>query len=276
MLNSGKSGRREVTRRYQRGMTLIELLVAGAISVIVASGMVMLMANTLGTGTQTIKMTRLSQEMRTAMQIMTRELRRANYHSTYAECFGNVACLGSGSLNIDSYVKSITIDGGTTGSCFYFWYDRPQVTGTAVSGQTASAFRRVTNAAGVGSIEMWLPTVSTGINETTNSTPNCTGGSDNWQQITDPAVYDITSFCVSNNGDANCDGSIVAPESAQNASFTESIGASGATLGVQRLDLRMEGKLKDDPALASWLQGNAAPTQVVQDFVRVRNDIPSP
>jgi len=126
----------------------------------------------------------------------------------------------------------------------------------------------VTNAAGVGSIEMWL--------STNNSTPNCTGNNDNWQPITDPAVYDITSFCVSNNGDADCDGSITAPESAQNASFTQTIGASGATLGVQRLDLRMVGKLKNDPALATWLQGNTADTQVVQDFVRVRNDIPSP
>lgn len=266
----GPSAGQQMAWRRQRGMTLIELLVAGAISVVVASGMVMLMANTLGTGTQTIKMTRLSQEMRTAMQIMTRELRRANYHATFAACFGDADCLNT--LGIAGVVKNITIDGGTTGSCFYFWYDRPQVTGTSVTGQTASAFRRVTNAAGVGSIEMWLPTVSTGINETANSTPNCTGGNDNWQSITDPAVYDITSFCVSNNGDTNCDGTV---DDAELASFTQAINGTGATLGVQRLDLRMEGKLRNDPALASWLQGNAAPTQVVQDFVRVRNDIPS-
>ena len=73
----------------QKGMTLMELLVAGFISIIVSSGMVILMASTLGTGTQTIKMTQLSEEMRSAMQIMTRELRRANYHSTYNLCFGN-------------------------------------------------------------------------------------------------------------------------------------------------------------------------------------------
>jgi prepilin peptidase dependent protein B len=269
-LNNGLSGRRMTARRLQRGMTLVELMVASAISVIVVSAMVILMGNTLGTGTQTIKMTRLSQEMRTAMQIMTRELRRANYHGSYAACFGNANCLST--LGISGVVKNITINGGSTGSCFYFWYDRPG-DAYSVDQQSAAGFRRVTNASGVGSIEMWLPTTSTSTNENDTSTPNCTGGSDNWQSITDPTVYDITSFCVSNNGDTNCDGTV---DDAELASFTQTVGGSGATLGVQRLDLRMTGKLKSDPALAAWLQGNTAPTQVVQDFVRVRNDIPSP
>ena len=43
--------------KRQQGMTLLELLVAGVISIIVTAGMVVLMASTLGTGTQTIKMT---------------------------------------------------------------------------------------------------------------------------------------------------------------------------------------------------------------------------
>ena len=59
-------------------MTLMEMLVAGMISLIALSAMVIVMANTLGTGSQTIQMARVSNEMRAAMQIMTRELRRAN------------------------------------------------------------------------------------------------------------------------------------------------------------------------------------------------------
>ena len=97
-------------------MTLMELLVAGTISIIVSSGMVVLMASTLGTGTQTIKMTQLSAEMRTAMQIITRELRRANYHSTYANCFGDANCLINQS--IDAKVTEVSINAG--GDCFGF------------------------------------------------------------------------------------------------------------------------------------------------------------
>ena len=95
--------------KRQQGMTLLELLVAGVISVVVTAGMVILMASTLGTGTQTIKMTQLSAEMRTAMQIMTRELRRANYHSSYANCFGDTDCLVT--QGVASKISEINIAG---------------------------------------------------------------------------------------------------------------------------------------------------------------------
>ncbi len=83
------------TWKRQGGMTLIELLVAGVISLIAATGMIIVMANTLGTGSKTIQMAKVTQEMRTAMQIMSRELRRANYHSTFMACYGNVDCLST-------------------------------------------------------------------------------------------------------------------------------------------------------------------------------------
>ena len=55
--------------RRQTGMTLIELMISIVISLIASLAMIVLMANTLGTGTRTIQMTRLTQEMRTAMQM---------------------------------------------------------------------------------------------------------------------------------------------------------------------------------------------------------------
>ena len=60
MLKKGHPG----NRQRQKGVTLIELLVAGVISLIAASGMVLVMASTLGTSSQTIQMARLTQEMR--------------------------------------------------------------------------------------------------------------------------------------------------------------------------------------------------------------------
>jgi type IV pilus assembly protein PilW len=234
----------------QSGMTLMELLVAGAISIVASAGMLMLMASTLGSGTKTIKMTRLSQEMRSAMQIMTRELRRANYHGTYAACFGDDGCVTT--LNIDSVVKEVTIDGGSGGSCFWFWYDRPQGTGTqiAVTGEQVAAFRRTTDGSGVGSIEM-------SVSGTT--TPNCNTDSDSWQPITDPNVYDVTAFAVSNAD-----------------SYTAAVTAAGATLAVNRIGITMTGSLVDDASIPAWMGGSGIPTVQLQDFVRVRNDTSSP
>jgi type II secretory pathway component PulJ len=92
-------------------------MVAMVISLIASTAMILLMANTLGTGTQAIQMTRLSQEMRTAMHLITRDLRRANYHANFADCFGNPSC------NPDN-TKIMAVVPNDTGTCFRFWYDR--------------------------------------------------------------------------------------------------------------------------------------------------------
>lgn len=247
--------------KYQKGMTLMELLVAGSISIIASTGMIVLMASTLGAGTQVIKMTGLSQDMRTSMQLMTRELRRANYHSTYAVCFGDVDCRNT--LGLTGVVKAVTIDGGSPGSCFYFWYDRPQASGVTpveVTGEQVAAFRRKTDSNGVGIIEM-------SVSET--DTPDCSCGQgeddnsacadDRWQPITDPKIYDITSLVVTND-----------------LSFAIPVNSTGANLAVDRIGITMIGGLIGDANMPTWLQGGNAPSVTLQDFVRVRNDISSP
>jgi prepilin peptidase dependent protein B len=234
----------------QGGMTLMELLIAGAISIIASAGMLVLMANTLGSGTKTIKMTRLSQEMRSALQIMTRELRRANYHGTYATCFGDADCVGT--LGISSVVKDIAINGGSGGSCFWFWYDRPQNGGTevAVTSEQVAAFRRTTDGSGVGSIEMSVS--GTGA-------PNCNVDSDSWQPITDPNVCDVTAFAITNT-----------------ESFATTVTGAGATMAINRIGISMTGSLVDDASIPEWMGGSAIPTVQIQDFIRVRNDVSSP
>jgi len=244
--------------KYQKGMTLMELLVAGMISIIASTGMVVLMASTLGTSTQAIKMTGLSEEMRASMQLMTREVRRANYHSTYMVCFGDVDCRNT--LGLTGVVKTVTLDGGTPTSCFHFWYDRPDAAAALVTAEQVAAFRRKTNAAGVGLIEMSVagtdaPDCSCGDGEDDNSA--CPD--DRWQAITDPEIYDITNFAVTND-----------------LSFVLPISSAGANLAVDRIGITMTGSLIADASLPAWLQGGGAPTVTLQDFVRVRNDISSP
>ena len=234
-----------VNRRKQAGMTLIELLVAGIISLIAASGMVIVMANTIGTGSQTILMSRLSQEMRTAMQIMSRELRRANYHSTFLSCYGNVDCRAD--LGIDTKVKEISIVDNGDSDCFYFWYDRPQ-TGTPVlvTGEPVAAFR-LDSSQSTGKLQMTL---------TSTGAPNC-ATSVGWFDITDPKIIDVQHFNVVDAG------------------FTEIISA-GTTQNVERIGLTIRAKLVVDPLT---ITGLTAPSNVVREqqyFVTVRNNTTAP
>lgn len=158
----------------QRGVSLMELMIAMAISLVVSLAMVSLMANTLGTGTKTIQMTRLTEEMRTAMQLVTRDLRRANYHWNVADCYANINC------NPDTTrIKAIAPVGG---SCFRFWYDR-----AGDSDLDVGTFQRVARS-GVGVIQM---TVDDG------ATSAC--GTD-WGaalDITNPNIVSVTAFNVS-------------------------------------------------------------------------------
>jgi len=234
--------RQSLNCRKQKGMTLIELLVAGIISLIAAAGMVIVMANTLGTGSQTIRMTRLNNEMRTAMQIMSRELRRANYHATYMSCYGNVDCRAD--LSIDSKIKDITIVENGNSDCFYFWYQRPGI--TMGNSQTA-AFRRAV----VGTVgKLQMTTSITG-------TPSC-NADDNWFDITDPTIIDVQQFNVEDRG------------------FTEVINDAGDTQDVERVALILQAKLVTAPLT---IMGMTAPPNVVkelQEFITVRNNITSP
>ena len=149
--------------KQQKGMTLMELLVAGFISIIASSGMIILMANTLGTGARTIKATRLGDEMRSSMQFITRELRRANYHASFAACFGNSNCTTT--LGIDGYINSFSdpvtgladltkgIGITATNDCLWFWYDRNS--DKNLINEPVGAFRRATNDDGVGDVISW-------------------------------------------------------------------------------------------------------------------------
>ena len=107
--------KQSMSQRFARqaGLNLLELMVSLAISMVVSLAMVTLMANTMSTGTQAIRMSTLTQEMRAAMQIITRELRRANHDITTLGCYQTRECvaLETGSISTD-------------GNCLSFAYDR--------------------------------------------------------------------------------------------------------------------------------------------------------
>lgn len=237
--------------KLQRGMTLIELLVAGIVSLIAVSGMVLVMASTLGTSTQTIEMARLTHDMRTAMQIMTRELRRANYHENWLSCYGNTGCRTD--LSITSHIDRINIGTSVVANdCLWFWYDRPQngATAIAVTSETVSAFRRAVDGDGVGRLQM----------TTTRTDAAACGSSADWVDITDPNIIDVTAFTV-DNADADL------------PSLSEEINSAGDTQNVEKISLVMTAQLTADPSVPTWIRGNVNATRTMDEFVSVRNHI---
>ncbi|MFC1701942.1 PilW family protein [Pseudomonadota bacterium] len=277
---------RQAGWKHQKGFTLLELMIAGFISLIVTSGMVILMASTLGTGTQTIKMTQLSAEMRTAMQIMTRELRRANYHSGYATCFGDTGCLVTEA--VDAKVREINIkkDFVPDGDCFSFYYDRPQrcPTPPCTAAEFVAAQKDLNNAASVGSVTysdedtlaaFRLDTVTDpdgtviGVVQMargftgTVAADTCPLIADaNWVNITNPGFVDIQSL--------EFDDSV--------AGLQSYVVTNDADLSVERIRITLTGRLREnDLSLPGFMRDTAnAPTLAIQDFVRVRNDIVRP
>ena len=205
------------------------------------------MINTLGTGSLTIQMSRLTQDVRVSMQIMTRELRRANYHAGHLNCFGKTDCLADMPVlgDITSRIGSINISDNGDSDCFWFWYDRPQTGAVvAVNAETVAAFRRTVTNGTVGKIQMTT---------TRTSAPVCNSDTD-WVDITNPDIIDVLTFNVSDTD-----------------SLTETINIAGDTQNVERIALSITAKLTADNALPAWIRNNAGTTRELQEFVVVRN-----
>ena len=219
----------------QEGMSLMEVLIAMSISLVVTSSMIALMSNTLGSTARIIKMTKLSDDMRITMQMMTRDVRRSSYNANSLFCYANADCATDGS--------SITLAGDITindsNDCFTFLTDRFH-DGDSTN-DSAGGFRRVTSGA-VGVIEMW----------TGDESPDCSAaaGTSSWVQITNPENMDIFGFTVD-----------------ENLSYTQQVlnDTAGNTLSqkVRKIRMNMRGRLVMDNTIV----------RRIEDVISVRNDL---
>ena len=204
----------------QGGLGLLEMMVSVFLSLSAVTTMVVLMANTLGSGAVTIQMSRLSQELRASLQLMSRDLRRANYHSSFLNCFANVDCRGD--LDIDAYVDTIHIS--AEGDCFWYWLDRD---GNADLSNDAVGGFRLGTVNGVGVLQM---------RTTGNSAANCDDG-ESWEAITDPNTVEITSFMITNSD-----------------SYTETLSAAGDFQVVEKIRLSINGRMTTNPSVQREIQ----------------------
>lgn len=221
-------------RKAQLGAGLMEVMVAMSISLVVTASMVALMSNSLSSTTRIIKMTKLADDMRVAMQMMTRDVRRSSYNANSMFCYANDDCATDGAITA---AGDITI--ADSNDCFTFLMDRDH-DGDSTE-DDAGGFRRVTSG-GVGVIEMW----------TGDASPDCdaAAGSLGWVQITNPDNMDIFTFIIDDN-----------------LSYTQVIQDDGAgnTLSqrVRKVRVNLQGRLVMDNTIV----------RRVEDVINVRNDL---
>ena len=113
------------------GFSLVELMISIVVGLVVVGGVISVFASAVKSHTDNLRMTRLNQELRTTMTLMTRELRRAGYwggnkqHSgpkTYVADRGAMNTVGvletpQGQLNPFRFITIIGDD------CITFSYD---------------------------------------------------------------------------------------------------------------------------------------------------------
>lgn len=273
--------------KRQTGASLMETMIALALSTIVISGMVVLMGNSMGTSNRIMQMSQLTDQLRNVMSIMTRDVRRANYSAASILCYGFAGCseygstlqLGSGAVVVDEDNPAFISASGTEGDiilvetadgpCMLFQLDRLR-SGSAIDDSKGGFRRKVHNINGrnIGVMEMWV--------HGGGSVPDCfadAGATDDdgngWLAVSDPNAIDITDFVARDITDED----EVSPLSAEK-SILQNGGTKSYTQRQRQLRLAVEGQLLLESSIAA--NDPALIRRRVADIIRVRNDFLSP
>lgn len=160
---------RNLNQNAVRGFSLIEMMVAIVAGMIVIGSVLAFTVSMLRSYNENIRSTRLTQDLRTTIGLAVREARRAGYDRSSVQrvMTDNIPVPNLGALAVSS-----------TGNCFTYQYDR----GNAVASRQNRAIR-------------WNSTAGTLQMKTADSAVTCTDAS-GWEDVSDPAVVNITGFKV--------------------------------------------------------------------------------
>lgn len=184
MLNPG--------RYRQSGFTLVELMIAGTIGLFILGGAIALYGAVVRAGSVSLMEAQLSTELRGAMDLVTRDLRRAGYWAgepDFDAITGNPFTAGQYDLTVDA------VDGEPADSCITFAYDRDRDKHVGAGSRGTSGKNTDTD-----NVEQFGFRLHDGAVEArvSGSGPGCRQG--RWQDVTNLTV-EITSlrFAVHRN-----------------------------------------------------------------------------
>lgn len=223
----------------QRGFSLVELMVGITVGLIVLAGVASFFASYLSSNRQMIQMARLDQEMRSAMDILVRDLKRAGYKRDVhldilnltqdaASREATMPILEQGELQIDA-------------STIEFWYDENSDNVLDTSSSSEKHGYRVSGNA----LQRWS---------------GAAGGG--WQELTDSSITQVTGLTITRTyrcididgatGPATCGGTPISPAGSDDGAYF-----------VTEIALTLSGRLTRDNAI----------TRTLNERVRIRSDI---
>jgi len=145
-------------------------MISIVIGLIVIGAVIAFTVSTVRAYGENISSTRLTQDLRTSVNIITRELRRAGFDaSSVARVLTNTTPSNFNAVNVSA-------------NCVTYQYDR----GVGGWGGTAAAteVRGVRLNTGTGALQL----------NASGTTVNCTGSSSDWVDVSDPQVVEVTKF----------------------------------------------------------------------------------
>lgn len=227
-----------------RGFGLVELMVSIVIGLIALAGITSLVVATMRANTDNLGMTRLTQDMRAVMQLVTRDLRRAAYDQNAIRDFGSgnqtsndfsqLRVFDSGGNEID--LTDTGIAETNPAPCVLFSYDSDG-DGDAQPGE----FRGFKLDANSNTIKAKISGSA--------ADANCDDGTGAWEELTDAAAVRIDEFGISTMNGAPI------------PVFSDTAG--NPILTVRRLVISMDAGLVNDESVQ----------RSMRETIRVRNDL---
>lgn len=153
-------------RRAQRGASLIEMMVGLTVGLIVVAGAVSLFAAQLSGTRRTMLEARVNQDMRSAADLVVRDLRRASY---WQNALDGTRAIGSGSTTTPNPYRVVSSASGQVEYAF----SRDATEDNSLGTPERFGFR-VTNA---GSLQMQV-------------------GEGQWNEIIDPSLVRVVAFTI--------------------------------------------------------------------------------
>jgi prepilin peptidase dependent protein B len=215
-------------RAAQRGLTIVELLVGAAIGLLVVAAGTTLLTGQLRESRGLLLEARLMQDLRTAADLVSRDLRRAGYWGGATE---GVWLAGASSVVVNPYAA--VSPGAAASDAASFRYSRDATENHLVDGNEQFGYRLR-----AGVIELQL-------------------GAGNWQALTDSGTLNVTEFSVtpftqdiSLQGFCATDcpaGSSTCPPRQQVRSLALVISGRGVVDARVTRSIRSEVRLRNDP-----------------------------